>query len=168
MSRSCETENRIEFDENAQVANTILTANNNSKNSHKIPTKRKNYIAPIKKVHFSLDNLIIIVPSRVDLMPSFSDLWWQDVELQIFQAEAYSQMRQYLHLNKCNIRQGLTSIGRIYESIAEGQSNSSIGSKSSCLERYVQDEIKSQLSSAENYNILAPKPIRRKKISLLN
>ena len=71
-----------------------------------------------KKVRFLKNPEVVMIPTRNTFIPLFSDLWWNEIELQTMKNEAYAEMREYLYLNNCDIKQGIKKYSTINDSFS--------------------------------------------------
>jgi hypothetical protein len=63
-----------------------------------------------KTVSFCNIVRVCLIPTRVEFMPMFSDLWWSINEIEDFKHDAYHEMKTFLEKNNCSLKQGMIAL----------------------------------------------------------
>jgi hypothetical protein len=123
-----------------------------------------------KKVRFSQSNpTIIMIPSRYELVSFFSDLWWNPIELDMFENEAMNEMREFLYRNNCTIAQGVQHLHQLPEFIDTNVMNLGtveaihLNDNSREVSRKIISNPFQYSHSNDNVIILTPTPIHAKR-----
>lgn len=95
---------------NSRVGTALYDKNYRTTADHIPLGLEKNMPTPRKNVRFSNTVRVCLIPCRRELEVIKNRLWWSPYDVEFFKMDAYEEMKHYIELHKCSVKDGLTNL----------------------------------------------------------